>query len=242
MWESALSGRSTTTNTMKKATKRKTQKVYDYDKTKAYPVAEAIELAKKFSATKFDASIEVHFRLGIDTKKGDQQIRSAVSLPHGIGKTVKVAAFVTSDKEAEVKAAGADIVGGEELIEEIKKTEKTDFQVAIATPEMMRFLAPIAKILGTRGLMPSPKNETVTTDPAKAVAEIKKGKVSFKNDDTANVHLVIGKASFDNQKLIENFAAVVELLKKVKPAKAKGAYFKNVSIASTMGPGIKVSL
>lgn len=227
---------------MKKATAKRTKKVYDYDKANTYPVAEAIELAKKFSATKFDSSIEVHFRLGIDTKKGDQQIRSAVSLPHGIGKTVKVAAFVTPDKEAEAKAAGADIVGGEELIEEIKKTEKTDFQVAIAQPEMMRFLAPIAKILGTRGLMPSPKNETVTTDPAKAVAEIKKGKVSFKNDDTANVHLVIGKTSFESQKLIENFSAVVELLKKVKPAKSKGAYFKSTYISSTMGPGIKVQL
>ncbi|KKR33568.1 MAG: 50S ribosomal protein L1 [Candidatus Falkowbacteria bacterium GW2011_GWF2_39_8] len=217
-------------------------KTFDYDKQKAYSLEEALEMTKKFSKTKFDASVEVHFRLGIDTKKGDQQIRSAVSLPHGIGKTVKVAAFVAPAKEAEVKAAGADIVGGEELIEEIKKSEKTDFDVAIAQPEMMRFLAPIAKILGTRGLMPSPKNETVTTDPATAVKEIKKGKISFKNDDTGNVHLVIGKTSFENQKLIENFTAVVDLIKKVKPNKSKGVYIKNVSITSTMGPGIKVSL
>ncbi|NTU99169.1 50S ribosomal protein L1, partial [Candidatus Falkowbacteria bacterium] len=164
---------------VKKTVKKSKKKTYDYEKSKAYSITEAIELAKKFSATKFDSSIEVHLRLGIDTKKGDQQIRSAVSLPHGIGKTVKVAAFVSADKMAEVKNAGADIVGGEELIEEIKKTEKTDFEVAIATPDMMRLLAPIAKILGTRGLMPSPKNETVTTDPIKAVAEIKKGKISF---------------------------------------------------------------
>lgn len=230
------------TETTKKTVKKSKKKAYDFDKAKAYPIAEAIEMAKKFSATKFDSSIEVHLRLGIDTKKGDQQIRSAVSLPHGIGKTVKVAAFVSADKMADAKAAGADIVGGEELIEEIKKTEKTDFEVAIATPEMMRFLAPIAKILGTRGLMPSPKNETVTTDPAKAIAEIKKGKISFKNDDTANIHMPIGKTSFETVKLAENFQAVVDIIKKLKPAKAKGAYIKNVVICSTMGPGIKVSL
>ena len=230
------------TETNKKTVKKSKKKAYDFDKAKAYPIAEAIEMAKKFSATKFDSSIEVHLRLGIDTKKGDQQIRSAVSLPHGIGKTVKVAAFVSADKQADAKAAGADIVGGEELIEEIKKTEKTDFEVAIATPEMMRFLAPIAKILGTRGLMPSPKNETVTTDPVKAVAEIKKGKISFKNDDTANIHMPIGKTSFETAKLAETFQAVVDIIKKLKPAKAKGAYIKNVVICSTMGPGIKVQL
>lgn len=224
------------------ANKKAKPKTFEYDKTKSYMVMEAIELVKKFSSTKFDASIEAHFRLGIDVKKGDQQIRAAVSLPNGTGKTVKVAAFVSTDKEAEVKAAGADIVGGEELIEEIKKTEKTDFQVAIATPDMMRYLAPIAKILGTRGLMPSPKNDTVTLDPAKAVAEIKKGKISFKNDDGGIVHMSIGKTSFEAAKISENLTAVVALLKKIKPAKAKGVYIKSVTICSTMGPGIKVSL
>lgn len=218
------------------------KKEFDFDKTKAYPINEALELAKKFATTKFDGSIEVHVRLGIDVKKGDQQIRAAVSLPNGTGKTVKVAAFVSSENEKAAKAAGADIVGGEELIEEIKKTEKTDFEVAIATPDMMRLLAPIAKILGTRGLMPSPKNDTVTTSPAEAIAEIKKGKISFKNDDTGNVHMGIGKASFEKEKLQDNFLAVIDLIKKIKPAKAKGVYIKNVSICSTMGPGIKVSL
>jgi large subunit ribosomal protein L1 len=228
----------------KKVTKKVVKKVktFDYDKTKSYSIAEAVELAKKFASTKFDGSIEAHFRLGIDVKKGDQQIRAAVSLPHGTGKTVKVCAFVTGDHEKAAKAAGADVVGGEDLIEEIKKTEKTDFEVAIATPDMMRALAPIAKILGTRGLMPSPKNDTVTTNPAEAIAEIKKGKISFKNDDTGNIHMGIGKVSFESQKLAENFAAVVDLVKKIKPAKAKGVYIKNVSICSTMGPGIKVSL
>lgn len=227
---------------MKKTTTKKVKKTFDYDKFKAYSLDEALELTKKFSTTKFDASVEVHFRLGIDTKKGDQQIRAAVSLPHGIGKTVKVAAFVSPAQEKDVKAAGADIVGGEELIAEIKQSEKTDFEVAIATTDMMRALAPIAKILGTRGLMPSPKNETVTMDPVKAVAEIKKGKISFKNDDTGNIHMVIGKVSFEKEKLADNFNTVVELIKKLKPAKAKGVYIKNLSITSSMGPGVKVSL
>ena len=223
-----------------KKEKKETPKV-EWDRLKAYPIEEALELNKKLSKTKFDASVEVHFRLGIDPKKGDQQIRNAVSLPHGTGKTIKVAAFVSADKEKAVKAAGADIVGGDDLIAEIKKTEKTDFQVAVAEPAMMKNLAQIAKILGTRGLMPSPKNETVTPDPAKAVAELKKGKVSFKNDDTGNVHVVIGKISFDANKLLENFNTILETVKKVKPAKSKGVYIKNIAITSSMGPGIKVS-
>lgn len=159
----------------------------EFDKNKSYSIAEAIELCKAIKP-KFDASIEAHFRLGIDTKKGDQQVRSAVSLPHGSGKVLKVAAFVSADKEKAVKDAGADLVGGEDLIAEIARTEKTDFEVAIAEIDMMKHLAKIAKILGTRGLMPSPKNDTVTNNPVKAVEELKKGKISFKNDDTGNVH------------------------------------------------------
>ncbi len=212
------------------------------DKSKTYSLAEALELVKKTSTVKFDASVEVHIRLGIDPRKGDQQIRGAVSLPHGSGKTVKVVAFVSPDNEAAVQAAGADIVGGEDLIAEIRRTEKTDFQVAVAEPAMMKNLAVIAKILGTRGLMPSPKNETVTTDPAKAVAELKKGKVSFKNDDTANIHVAIGKASFSVEDLAENFQALLEVIKKSKPATAKGTYIKGITICSTMGPGIRVAL
>jgi len=211
------------------------------DKIKVYPIEEAIELAKKTSKAKFDASVEAHYRLGIDTKKGDQQVRSAVALPHGTGKTVRVAAFVSPANEKACKDAGADIVGGDELIAEIKKTEKTDFDVAVAEPEMMKKLAPIAKVLGTRGLMPSPKNETVTPAPVKAVAELKKGKVSFKNDDTGNIHVAIGKVSFDSQKLVENFKSLTEAIKKSKPSKSKGVYLKNISISTTMGPGIKVS-
>lgn len=227
----------------KTMTKEKTEaQTPEFDKQKVYPIDQAIELTKNLSKTKFDATVELHLRLGIDPKKGDQQIRTAVSLPHGTGKTVRVAAFVSTDKEAEVKKAGADMVGNEDLIAEIKKTEKTDFDVAVAEPAMMKNLAQIAKILGTRGLMPSPKNETVTPDPAKAVEELKKGKVSFKNDDTANIHVAIGKVSFKNKQLKENFEAIVAAIKKAKPAASKGVYIKNISISSSMGPGVKTEV
>lgn len=213
-----------------------------FETSKLYPVAEAIKLSKELGKEKFDASIEAHLRLGINPKKGDQQIRSTVSLPHGTGKTVKIAAFVEDANQAAAKKAGADTVGGDDLIAKIKKTEKTDFQVAVAEPSMMKKLGPIAKILGTRGLMPSPKNETVTPDPAKAIEELKKGKTSFKNDDTSNIHVVIGKKSFTDEKLIENFNTLIDTIKKVKPSSAKGNYIKNASISSSMGPGIKVEI
>jgi len=232
--------KSTSVKTTADKKEKKDQIQNEFDKTKTYTVNEAIELAKKLSKTKFDSSVEVHFRLGIDPKKGDQQIRSAVSLPHGTGKTIKVAAFVSDDKVKDVKTAGADYAGGDDLIAEIKKTEKTDFQVAVAEPAMMKNLAQIAKILGTRGLMPSPKNDTVTPNPAKAVEELKKGKVSFKNDDTGNVHAIIGKTSFESKKLIENFETILGAIKKSKPTSSKGVYIRNVSISSSMGPGIKV--
>lgn len=222
--------------------KKKTDAAVEYDANKAYSIAEAVELSKKLSKTKFDASLEIHFRLGIDTKKGEQQVRLAVSLPNGTGKTIKVAAFVTPAKEEETRKAGADYVGGEELINEIKKTEKTDFQVAVAEPAMMKNLSVIAKILGTRGLMPSPKNETVTPNPAKAVLELKKGKISLKNDDTGNVHVAIGKISFETDKLVQNFKTLLEAVRKAKPATSKGIYIKKAYISSTMGPGIKIAL
>ncbi len=226
----------------KKENQPKQDDTLEFDKAKVYPIEEAIELTKKLSRTKFDASVEIHFRLGIDPRKGDQQVRTAVSLPHGTGKTIKVAAFVTPDKVKEVKAAGADYVGSDDLIAEIKKTEKTDFQVAVAEPAMMKNLAQIAKILGTRGLMPSPKNETVTPNPAKAVQELKKGKVSFKNDDTGNIHVIIGKVSFETKKLLENYQTLLTAINKSKPTGTKGIYIKNISISSTMGPGIKVNI
>ncbi len=211
-----------------------------YDKNKAYSFNEALEIVKKINKTKFDPSIEIHVRLGINTKKSDQQVRGAVSLPHGTGKTLKIAAFVSPENEQAAKDAGADFVGGDELIEEIKKTEKTDFEVAVAEVAMMRNLAKIAKILGTRGLMPSPKNETVTPNPVKAIEELKKGKISYKNDDTGNLHAIIGKLSFEDKKLLENFQVLIENIRKAKPNSTKGTYIKNVSIASSMSPGVKV--
>ncbi len=227
-------------NDSKKSVKTKTNPAEIYDKQQSYNIEEAIKILKKINTSKFDASIEVHFRLGINPKKGDQQIRGAVSLPHGSGKTIRVAAFVSPEKEKEVKAAGADLVGGEDLIAEIKNKEKTDFEVAVAEPAMMKNLAVIAKILGTRGLMPSPKNETVSADPAKTVSELKKGKISFKNDDTANLHLVIGKISFEDAKLLANYQAVLEIIKKSKPASAKGTFLRNVSVCASMSPAVKV--
>lgn len=229
---------------MKKTTTVKKKKDLSaiYDKNKSYPLAEAIKIVKEITKTKFDASVEVHFRLGIDVKKSDQQVRGAASLPHGSGKDIKIAAFVSPENEAAVKKAGADFVGGEDLIAEIKKTGKTDFQVAIAEVAMMRNLAQIAKILGTRGLMPSPKNDTVTQNPVKAVEELKKGKISFKNDDTGNLHAIIGKVSFDDVKLIENFNSLLDTLKKAKPASSKGVFIKNISFSSSMSSGVKVEL
>jgi len=214
----------------------------EFDKTKSYPIEDAVKLTKKLSKTKFDASIEAHLRLGIDPTKGEQQVRGAISLPHGTGKVIKIAAFVAPENEKEVKKAGADLVGGENLIEKIKKTEKTDFEVAVAEPAMMKNLAKIAKILGTRGLMPSPKNETVSQTPAKTVTELKKGKISFKNDDTGNIHVLIGKISFEDSKILENYQTLLTGIKKAKPASSKGVYIENISLSSSMGPGIKVNI
>lgn len=211
-----------------------------YDRLKTYSAEEALEIVKKLTRTKFDASVEIHVRLGINAKKGDQQVRGAVSLPHGTGKTVRIAAFISPENEAAVKKAGADLVGGEDLINEIKKTEKTDFQVAIAEPLLMKNLGMIAKILGTRSLMPSPKNDTVTTNPVKTVEELKRGKISFKNDDTANIHTIIGKVSFDTKKLLDNYQILIDTIKKSKPASSKGSYLKNISLSSSMSPGVKV--
>lgn len=212
------------------------------DKNKTYLIEEAIKLIKKTANTKFDSSVEVHFSLGIDAKKGDQQVRGSIILPQGTGKTKKIAAFVPPEKEKEVKDAGADLVGGKELIEKIKQSEKIDFDIAITVPEMMKELAVIAKILGPKGLMPSPKTETITQNLKKTITELKKGKISFKNDDTGNVHQVIGKVSFSEQQLLENYQTLLEAVKKAKPPSSKGIYLRNISISSTMGPGIKVAI
>ncbi|MDD5527801.1 MAG: 50S ribosomal protein L1 [Patescibacteria group bacterium] len=224
----------------KKAVMKKKKVAVNFDRSKNYPIAEAIKLAKENSHEKFDASVDVHFNLGIDTAKGEQQVRSTVALPHGVGKTVRIVAFVEPTKEADAKKAGADFIGNDEFIDKIKKTEKTDFDLAIAEPSVMRKLGVIAKILGTRGLMPSPKNDTVTADPIKAIAEFKKGKLSFKNDDTGNLHITIGRKSFDNAKLVENFNALLEIVRKAKPSSSKGTFIKNITVCTSMGAGVKV--
>jgi len=212
------------------------------DKTKTYPVTEAIKLAKETAGTKFDSSIEVHVRLGINIEKSEQQVRSAVTLPHGTGKTKRVVAFVGPDKEKEAKEAGADVVGGQELIDKIKSTGKVDFDIAVATPDMMPKLAVVAKVLGPKGLMPSPKNETITTNLAKTLNDLKRGKVNFKSDDTGNVHQVIGRASFTEAQLLENYQKLIDAVRKAKPSTAKGTFIQNISVASSMGPGVRVQL
>ena len=212
------------------------------DTTKSYSIEEAVKLAKEIATTKFDASVELHFRLGIDPKKGEQQVRGTIVLPHGTGKSKKIAVFADGDKVKEAKDAGADIVGGQELIDEIKKTGKVDFEVAVATPDMMKNLAAVAKVLGPRGLMPSPKNETITMNVKKVIEELKKGKIAFKNDDTANLHQVIGKASFDEAKLIENCKTFIEAINKAKPEATKGTFIKSLTLATSMGPGIKIAV
>jgi large subunit ribosomal protein L1 len=212
------------------------------DPNKTYPIAEALKLVKETSTTKFDASIDVAIRTGIDPKKSDQQVRSIAVLPHGTGKKLKIAVVAPAEKQKEAKDAGADIVGGEEIIEQIAKTQKINFDVIITVPEMMKDMAKVAKILGPRGLMPNPKTETVTPNVKKAVEELKKGKVTFKTDDTGNIHLLIGKASFDDKKLMENFEAFMEVLNRIKPASLKGIFIQGITISSSMGPGVKVQL
>lgn len=227
---------------MAKIGKRLKEAKSKIESDKIYDITEAIKLAKETSKVKFDASLEVHARLGIDPKKGDQIIRGSVVLPHGTGKAVKIAAFVTDDKKDAAKNAGADIIGNEDLIEQIKKTSKTDFDIAVTTPDMMPKLAVVAKILGQKGLMPNPKAGTIGPDIAKMIEELKKGKVSYKNDAQANIHILIGKVSFDDDKLKENFITFLDSLKKSKPQSLKGTFIKNMSISTSMGPGIKVSI
>ena len=210
------------------------------DRKKLYKIDEAIALVKSGATTKFDSTIEVHANLGIDVKKGDQQVRATIIFPHSIGKSKKVAAFVSADKEKDARDAGAEIVGGEDLINELLASGKIDFDVAVATPDMMAKMSKVAKLLGPAGLMPNPKTDTVSPNVKKMVEDIKRGKVAFKNDQTANLHQAIGKASLDNAKLLENFSTFVDAIKKVKPASSKGVYIKSLTLTSTMGPGIKI--
>ncbi len=209
------------------------------ERTKAYSVAEAVELVKKTNTTKFDATVEVAFRLGVDPKKADQQIRGAVVLPHGTGKTQRVLVFAKGEKAKEAEAAGADYVGDSEYINKINQGW-FEFDVIVATPDMMGEVGKLGRTLGPKGLMPNPKTGTVTFDVTKAVNEIKAGKVEYRVDKSSNIHVPIGKISFDDQKLVENFTTIYETMLKVKPSAAKGTYIKNIAVSSTMGPGVKV--
>jgi large subunit ribosomal protein L1 len=210
------------------------------DRTKAYDVAEAIELVKKAAPAKFDESVEVAVRLGVDTKKADQQVRGAVVLPNGTGKTQRVLVFAKGEKAKEAEAAGADHVGDSDYINKIQQGW-FEFDVIVATPDMMAEVGKLGRVLGPKGLMPNPKTGTVTFEVEKAINEIKAGKVEYRVDKTGNVHVPIGKVSFEAEKLAENLSTIIETLLKVKPAAAKGTYMKNVAISSTMGPGIKVN-
>lgn len=212
-----------------------------FEKHTSYPIEEAFEIMEKLPKAKFDESVEVHVKTNIDPKKSDQLVRGALELPHGTGKAVRVAAF-TETQEKDAKAAGADIVGGEQLIEAIRTGGVIDFDVAVATPEMMPKLAKVAKILGPKGLMPNPKTQTVGPKVTPMVEALKRGRLSFKNDDSGNVHQIIGKRSFEKKKLAENFNALMEELKRSKPSAVKGKFLVNISIAGTMTPGIKVTV
>jgi large subunit ribosomal protein L1 len=204
-----------------------------------YSPLEAATLAKDTSSSKMDATVEVAMRLGVDPRKADQMVRGTVNLPHGTGKTARVIVFATGDRAAEAEAAGADVVGSEDLIERIQGGW-LDFDAAIATPDQMAKVGRIARILGPRGLMPNPKTGTVTPDVTKAVQDIKGGKINFRVDKQANLHFVIGKASFDTEKLVENYGAALEEILRAKPSAAKGRYLKKVTVSTTMGPGIPV--
>ncbi|MDZ5539847.1 50S ribosomal protein L1 [Bacillus licheniformis] len=224
---------------MAKKGKRYVEAAKLVDRTKAYDVNEAIELVKKTNTAKFDATVEAAFRLGVDPRKNDQQIRGAVVLPNGTGKTQRVLVFAKGEKAKEAEAAGADYVGDADYINKIQQGW-FDFDVIVATPDMMGEVGKIGRVLGPKGLMPNPKTGTVTFEVEKAVNEIKAGKVEYRVDKAGNIHVPIGKVSFEEGKLVENFATMYDTILKAKPAAAKGVYVKNVSVTSTMGPGIKV--
>ncbi len=216
---------------------REAEKLIEHGKY--YPVPDAVDLVKKTATTKFDETIEVHVRLGVDPKYADQQVRGAVVLPNGTGKSKRVLAFVKGDKVTEAEKAGADFVGSDELVAKIQGGW-LDFDVAVATPDMMGVVGRLGKILGPRGLMPNPKLGTVTMDIAKAISEQKAGKVEYRTDKQGNVHCPIGKASFDNAKLEENYQTLLDTLIKAKPSGAKGQYVKTITLSATMGPGVPV--
>ena len=212
-----------------------------YDKTAVYEFEEAVALVKKMATAKFDETIEAHLRLGVDGRHADQQVRGAVVLPHGTGKAVKVLVFAKGTKLDEAQAAGADFVGGEELIPKIQNEGWLDFDVVVATPDMMGVVGRLGRVLGPKGLMPNPKAGTVTMDVTKAVNDIKAGKIEYRLDKANIIHVPIGKASFSEEQLADNFQTLIDAVNKAKPATLKGQYMKSVSVAPTMGPGVKIN-
>jgi len=211
------------------------------DRTKTYDAKEALEVICKMPKPKFDETVELHVRLGVDSKQADQQVRGTVVLPHGTGKTQRVLVFAKGDKAKEAEAAGADFVGAEELIPKIEKDNWFEYDVIVATPDMMGIIGRLGKVLGPKGLMPNPKSGTVTMDVTKAISEIKSGKVEYRLDKTNIIHLGFGKVSFGGDKLVENYQTIIDAIIKAKPAAAKGQYIKSISINSTMGPGLYIA-
>ena len=225
---------------MKQRGKKYQDSVKLIDKNVAYDAKSAIELIEKMPKAKFDETVEVHFKLGVDSKHADQQVRGVIVLPHGTGKTQRVLVFARGDKAKEAEAAGADFVGAEDLIPRIEKENWFDYDVIVATPDMMGVIGRLGKVLGPKGLMPNPKSGTVTMDVAKAVTEIKAGKIEYRLDKNNIIHCPIGKVSFGAEKLAENYETLYEAIVKAKPAAAKGQYINSISISSTMGPGVDI--
>ena len=219
--------------------KRYTEALKQVDKSKLYEVEEGLALAVETAKAKFDESVELHIRLGVDGRNADQQVRGVVVLPNGTGKTVRVLVIARGEKADEAVKAGADYVGAEEIVAKIQNENWLDFDVCITTPDMMGVVGRIARVLGPKGLMPNPKSGTVTMDVTKAISDVKAGKVEYRLDKTNNVHVIIGKVSFGKEKLLENYEALMNAIIKAKPAAAKGQYIKNVTVATSMGPGIK---
>lgn len=224
-----------------KVGKRYSECLKAYDKNKVYEVEEGIDAVLATSKAKFDETVEFHVRLGVDPKQADQQVRGVIVLPHGTGKSVKVLVIAKGEKADAAAAAGADYVGAEDMVQKIQKENWFDFDAVITTPDMMGVVGRIGKLLGPKGLMPNPKSGTVTPDVAKAVKDIKAGKVEYRLDKTAVIHCVIGKKSFGKEKLLENYRALLDAIVKAKPAAAKGVYIKSIALASTMGPGVKIN-
>ena len=224
-----------------KRSKRYAELAKSYDKHELVDVETAVKLIKSFDNAKFDETVEMHFRLGVDGRHADQQVRGAMVLPHGTGKTKKVLVFAKGPKAEEAQAAGADFVGAEDMADKIRNENWFDFDAVVATPDMMGVVGRLGKILGPRGLMPNPKSGTVTMDLTKALADIKAGKVEYRLDKSNIIHCIIGKKSFTEEQLVENANALIQAIAKAKPAAAKGQYFKSISIAATMSPGVKIN-